>query len=294
MSMVGVDASAKVVGLSCWSSAVTPQPLAGGITNTNFVVQDGEDKFVVRIGADLPLHGILRTHEVASSRAAHAAGIAPEIVHYEPGVLVMRFIEGTTLTAADVANEKTLDRVAAILRGCHTNVHEYLRSTAPMFWVFQVCRNYLHTAREGKSRVADQFDRLDSLNVEFENAVGDIEPVFCHNDLLASNFIDDGERMWLIDWEYAGWNSALFDLANLSTNNELTVELEHYLFESYHGFTMDQPNLQRFRAFKCASLLRETLWSVVQEIHSDLDFDYAAYTDEQLERFDKAYDEFKA
>jgi thiamine kinase-like enzyme len=285
---------ARVADLSCWSNPVSPEPLSGGITNTNFLIQDGSERYVVRVGEDLPLHGILRTHELAASRAAHAAGLAPEIVHHEPGIMVLRYIDGAILTTKDMANEETLGRLGTLLRTCHTQMEYHLPGTAPIFQVFQVCRNYLRTARSGTSRVADQLDWLDALNGELEEAVGEIAPVFCHNDLLPSNFIDDGRRIWLVDWEYAGWNSALFDLANLSSNCELSPELENVLLASYYGHHADPQTIHRIRAYKCASLLRETLWSIVQEIHSHLDFDYAAYTDEQFTRLNSAYTAYKA
>lgn len=287
-----VEPSARVAELCCWSGEVEPRPLSGGITNTNFVVEDGGEKYVVRVGDDLPLHGILRTHELAACRAAHAAGLAPEIVHHETGILVMRFVEGATLTADDLANEAALDRVAALLRECHTGVKDHLYGSTPMFWVFHVCQGYLDAARRGESRWVKLLDRLSALNGELEEAVGAIAPVFCHNDLLPSNFIDDGSRLWLLDWEYAGWNAALFDLANLASNCALPPELEDYLLNAYFGLSPEPQTIRRYHAFKCASLMRETLWSVVQEIHSHLDFDYAAYTEENLSRFETAYDEY--
>lgn len=287
------EISSRVARLDCWLSTVSPQILVGGITNTNFIVEDNAEKFVVRVGEDLPLHGILRTHEVQSSQAAHAAGLAPEIVHHESGILVMRYIEGATLTATDVSDTDTLDRLAALLRVCHTEIQDQLSGPTPMFWVSQVCRSYLKSARQEVSRVANQLDRLEALNIEMEEAIGAINPVYCHNDLLPSNFIDDGKKIWLIDWEYAGWNSALFDLANLAANCELSPELEIYLLKTYHGQEIVHQTYHQYRAFKCASLLRETLWSVVQELYSHLDFDYATYTDEQFSRLEKAYEELK-
>jgi thiamine kinase-like enzyme len=290
---MAVSAQQRVAGLNCWSTEVFPQPLPGGITNTNFVIQDAAEKYAVRLGDDLPLHGILRCDEVVASRAAHAAGLAPEVVYWEPGVLVMRIIEGNTLTAQDVGNKSMLGRLAVLLHMCHDRMKDHLQGAAPVFCVFQACRRYLNAARIADSRVAGQLNKLDAMNGEFEEAAGSIEGVFCHNDLLPSNFIDDGDRIWMIDWEYAGWNSELFDLANLSSNFELSPELENHLLKTYHGHKPDQQTVHRFHAFKCASLLRKTLWSIVQEIHSELDFDYAAYTDEQLEKLDAAYEEYK-
>ena len=284
----------RAAGLACWSGAVEPEPLGGGITNTNFVVRDGGDTFVVRIGDDLPLHGVLRSQELSACRAAHACGLAPEIVHHEPGALVMRFVDGTTLTEDAVRRPEMLERIIALIRRCHATMPDHLRGATAMFWPFQVCRDYLATAREGKSRVDGQLDRLADINTERECATGPIQPVFCHNDLLAANFVDDGERLWLLDWEYAGWNSALFDLANLASNSQVPAAQEQWLMETYLGRGIAPEDLRRFHAMKCASLMRETLWSVVQELHATLDFDFAAYTEDNLARFDAAYEEFKA
>jgi thiamine kinase-like enzyme len=114
-----------------------------------------------------------------------------------------------------------------------------------------------------------------------------------HNDLLAANFIDDSKRLWLLDWDYAGYNAALFDLTNLSSNNELSPEQEDWILETYYQQPVTDRLHSRFAAMKCASLLRETLWSIVSEIHSTLDFDYEKYTEKNLSRFEKAYKTFQ-
>ena len=275
--------------LSCWSGPVDPEPLGGGITNTNFVVRDGHDTFVVRIGDDLPLHGIVRHQELTTCVAAHACGLSPEIVHHEPGAMVMRFIEARTLTADDIRQPQTLKRVTAVIRRCHTEMPRHLSGAASMFWVFQTCRDYIDTVSRGRGRLVGLLPELARRNERLEQATGPIRPVFCHNDLLASNFLDDGDSLWLLDWEYAGWNSAFFDLANLASNNEMTPEEETSLLETYFDRPPRAQDLATLRTMKCASLLRETLWSLVQEEHSTLDFDYATYTDDHLQRFRVAY-----
>jgi thiamine kinase-like enzyme len=117
--------------------------------------------------------------------------------------------------------------------------------------------------------------------------------VFGHNDLLAANFIDDGKRLWLLDWDYAGYNTALFDLANLSSNNALSAEQEDRILETYYQHSVTDGLRRRLAAMKCVSLLRETLWSIVSEIHSDLDFDYVNYTGKNISRFENAYKAFR-
>ena len=111
---------------------------------------------------------------------------------------------------------------------------------------------------------------------------------------LQSTASDDGDRIWLVDWDYAGFNSPLFDLSNLTSNNEFPPELEDRLLESYFGAPPDAETRRRYRAMGCASLLRETMWSMISEIHSTLDFDYVAYTEENLARFERAYAAFES
>jgi len=280
----------KAANLDCWSSSVVPEPLGGGITNTNFVVRDRGERFVVRIGDDIPVHGVMRFNEIAAARAAHAAGISPEVVYSAEGVFVMRFIEGRTLTEQDVCKPNYLERILPLLRACHTEIPKYFKGPALVFWPFHVCRNYISTAREGNTRLMGLLPRFEDMNEVLETTIGEIKLVFGHNDLLAANFIDDGERLWLLDWDYAGYNAELFDLANLSSNNAFSAELDNRLLEGYYQQSSTEKLRKSFTAMKCISLLRETLWSIVSEIHSAIDFDYESYTDKNIARLEQAYE----
>ena len=282
----------RAAALPCWSGPVEPKPLLGGITNVNFVVRDGGQRYFVRIGEDIPIHGVMRFNEVAAAQAAERAGLSPAVIYTEPGVMVIRFIDGRTLGPADVRDPARLESLVQMIRTCHHEVPKYLRGPVLMFWVFHVIRDYAATLREGQSRRVPLLNDLLAKAELLERTVGPIELVFGHNDLLAANFIDDGERLWLIDWDYAGFNSPLFDLANLASNNEYSPEMEERLLAAYFGEAPGEGLMRRFLAMQCASLLRETLWSMVSEIHSSLDFDFAAYTDENLARFERVYDEF--
>jgi thiamine kinase-like enzyme len=278
----------RAARLACWSGPVEPVPLAGGITNTNFVVVDRGRKLVVRIGDDIPVHHVFRAHELAAARAAHAAGLAPEIAHAEPGALVMAYIEGRTLAPEDAREPAMLARIVPLLRRCHDEVGRHLRGPGLLFWVFHVLRDYARTLEAGSSRMVPELPRLLGIAERLERAVGPIRLVFGHNDLLAANLRDDGRRLWLLDWEYAGYNSALFDLANLAGNNELPPEQEDRLLEAYYEAPVTDELRRRYAAMKCASLLREAMWSMVSELHSTLDFDYVAYTTGNLARFERA------
>ncbi len=284
----------RIAALSIWSGRVDPKPLAGGITNQNFKIEDRGRRYVVRVGHDLLVHGVVRATELAASRAAHLAGLSPAVVHAEPGILVLDFIEGRTFTAEDVRNPANLERLIEMVRRCHRDVPQHLRGPAAMFWVFHVVRDYGHTLREGESLHLSMLPDLLARADRLEAAVGPIEVVFGHNDLLAANFIDDGKRLWLLDWEYAGFNSPLFDLGGLASNSELSREQAERALALYFGKPVDDELRRRAAAMTAASLLRETMWSMVSEIHSTVDFDYAAYTAENLRRFEAAYAAFDA
>ncbi len=287
------DALSRVAGLDFWSSIVEPVPLGGGITNTNFIVDDRGQRFVVRVGDDIPIHGVMRFNELAAAHAAHHAGISPEIVYQAEGVFVMRFVEGRTLSEADIRQPQHLDRIVPLIQTCHTDIPKYLKGPMLVFWPFHVCRSYILTAKEGNSRMMNSLSYFVTLNEALEKAVGEVKIVFGHNDLLAANFIDDGKRLWLLDWDYAGFGADLFDLAGLASNNGLSPELEDRLLETYYQQPVTDRLRRRLAAMKCVSLLRETLWSMVSEIHSTIEFDYADYTTKNLSRLEQAYEAFQ-
>lgn len=282
------DALARAARLPCWVGPVEPEIIKGGITNANFLVKDCGQRYVVRVANDVPVHGIMRFNELAASRAAHAVGLSPEVVYAEPGAMVLRHIDGRTLTADLVREPAMLDRIVALIKRCHTEMPRHLRGPALFFWVFHAVRDYAASLRELRSPYVDRLQHLTDCAERLERMLGAIEVVYGHNDLLAANLIDDGSRLWLIDWDYAGFNTPLFDLGGLASNNDLTHAQESWLLERYFG-RRDADLERRFAAMRCASLLRESLWSMVSEWISTIDFDYAAYTQSNLARFTAAY-----
>lgn len=272
---------------------MTPERLSGGLTNLNFVVVDAGRRYVVRVGDDIPVHHILRWNERAASVAAHAAGISPRVVFVGEGVMVTDFIEGKTLKPEDVRDRSTLSRIVPVLQRCHRDVPKHLRGPALIFWVFHVIRDYAHTLRERGSRMIPELPRLLAAAEALEIASSPTDVVYGHNDLLAANLIDDGEAIWLIDWDYAGFGSPLFDLGGLASNCAFSPEDERFLLDAYYERRVSDELARRYAAMKCASLLRESTWSMVSEVTSSLDFDYVAYTNENLARFEGALRAFQ-
>ncbi len=280
---------AEVEALPFWTGKIKIWPLTGGITNRNYgVEQEDGQRFAVRLGKDIPEHGVMRFNEQAAARAAARAGLSPEIYYTAPGVMVSRLLPGRTLTPEEIRRPENLPRVAALIKLCHTGLVPYLHGPLLAFWVFHINRSYGATLRVNSSSLDAELARLLEVNDMLERRMGPVEVVFSHNDLLPGNVFDDGERLWLLDWDYAGFNSSLFDLANLASNNGFEPEHDAALLEAYFGAAPGARVWDAFRVSQCASLLRETLWSAVSEVSSGLNFDYKAYTAENLARFEAA------
>lgn len=289
---MSATAEQRVRELSCWRGPVTLEPLKGGLSNASYIVSDSRGKFVARVGEDFPCHHVFRDRELRASLAAFEAGLSPEVIHAEPGLMVVRFIEARTYAEADV--RKNLERCVEIVRKCHRDMKRLVTGPASIFWVFHVLRDYGHTLRAGfhrrKGDVPGWLAAVDTL----EDAQIPLPVVFGHHDLLPGNFMDDGERLWLIDWEYGGFGTAMFDLANIAANNSLDETQERQLLEIYFDRTPDETTLRAFDAMKTASALREAMWGMVSELHLNAPgVDYAAHADEYLGRYERALKTFQ-
>jgi thiamine kinase-like enzyme len=249
---------------------VSIAPLGGGITNRNFKVEADGQEFVLRIGGtDTELLGIDRGAEHAASLVAAELGLGPEVVAFiEPeGYLVTRYVHGE-VGKVDAA------RVGAALCLLHDGP-----ALPGRFDSFRIVEAYRATAGEHGVTVPSEYERAKEIadQIERRRSRAPLRP--CHNDLLNANFIDDGMRLWLVDWEYAGMGDPFFDLGNFAVNHELTEEGEHALLTAYGSDDGDAVVLMRFM-----SDFREAMWGIVQLGISELDFDFAAYAEEHFGR----------
>lgn len=291
MSAHNADPETLIRALPLWRGSIDIAPLLGGITNKNYVVTDGDRRVVVRLGGDIPVHGVMRFNELAASRAAGAAGVSPKVLDAAPMAMALEYISGRTYEPQDVRVNR--QRCVDLVKRVHREVARHLRGPTLAFNVFHIIRDYAHTLVEDRSRIAAQLPRLLAASEILEKATGPIDLVFGHNDLLAANFIDDGRQLWLVDWDYAGWNTPLFDLGGLSSNNGFNAVDDDAMLKEYFEAPVTDALRRRFKAMVCASHLREALWSFVSESRSAIDFDYAAYSDENLTRFEGAWAAFR-
>jgi len=275
-----MDVDAIVAGI--WpGEQARVEVLGGGITNHNFKVDLAEGSYVLRIaGRDTSLLGIDRSVEHEASLAAAAVGVGPDVVAFvEPeGYLVTRFIEGSIVPIDRMREAESIKRVAQALRAVHRGP-----SLSARFLSFRVVEDYRTTAFSHGAEVPPSFAWARQIARRVERARGAFPERPCHNDLLNANFIDDGERIRIVDWEYAGMGDVFFDLANFSINHGFRRQERHGLLAAYFG-TVRPEDERALELMLFMSDFREAMWAVVQGAVSELDFDFGAYAAEHFER----------
>jgi thiamine kinase-like enzyme len=260
-------------------------PLEGGITNRNYSVVLGGRRYVIRVpGKDTDLLGIDRQAEKEANEHAAVAGVAPAVVSMlkDPPCIVTVFIDGRGMEAEELRGADNLVEVARSLRAIHES-----GVTLPVdFDSFRVVERYAKTAAGRGVEIPEAYQRAHEHAARIEATLSgpEHEPVPCHNDLLAANFLHDGAQIWIFDWEYAGMGDRYFDLGNFSVNNELDEAGQTDLLEAYFGEPPDARRAATLNLMRFMSDFREAMWGVVQSGVSDLDFDFTGYATKHFDR----------
>jgi thiamine kinase-like enzyme len=266
----------------------TVTELAGGLTNTNYKVVTADGAYVVRVSAkDAGLLAIDRENEYLNSVSAAEAGVGAEVVDYVPqhSLLVLEFIEGQTQSAEDLRRGDKLEMVAAACRRLH--------SAAPFrddFNMFRIQHRYLGLVQERGFRLPDRYLEFEPQvrRIEAAMAVRDEGTLPCNNDLLAENFIDTGGAFRLIDYEYSGMNDACFELGNVWSESNLSLDQLDELVTHYYGRRL-RNRIARARLWGLMSKYGWTLWASIQDGVSDIDFDFWEWG---MEKYERAVAEF--
>jgi len=262
-----------------------PEPLDGGITNRNYRTRfDGRD-YVIRVpGKDTSLLEIDRGAERVANERAAAIGVAPAVAAAldDPPAIVTVFVEGRGMEPAELREPATMTNIARSLRA----IHDLGKSLPTTFDSFRIVETYADTARERGATIPAAYGEAHEQAARIEAALTGPEhdPVPCHNDLLAANFIRGEDQLWVVDWEYAGMGDRYFDLANFAVNNELGEASELALLEAYFAEPATTRRIATLRLMKFMSDFREAMWGVVQTALSELDFDFHGYAAKHFER----------
>ena len=275
----------KAVGrVSLWKGReVSVSQLSGGLTNENYLVEDGSARYVMRIpGQSTELLSIDRENEVYNTKAAAMTGIGPRVLEHVPGldVLVLEFIPGQTMSAKTLQSQAMATRMADSFRRLHS-APRFLKD----FDMFRLIEYYLRIVDEHRVTIPDGYRDWLPVVDRIESAVraAALPSVSCHNDLLCENFIDDGNALRIVDYELSGNNDPCFDLGNTAQEAAFSEELRAALCQAYFG-RRDPRQLARMNLFALMSDVGWTLWGAIQAKISAVDFDFRGYYTERWER----------
>lgn len=262
--------------------SVAVEPLAGGLTNTNYKVTAGRETVVVRIpGKETHLLAIDRDNEQHNARAAAETGVAPRVLEIlDRQIALLEFLPGRTMTNQTLQEPGMPTRIAQSLRRLHR-----ARPFASDFNMFRLIERYLDVCRSENAVLPNDYhqerDKVERIESAFARAP--VQAVPCHNDLLAGNYIDDGTTLWLIDFEYSGNNDPCFEVGNtaqeLNYDDPRLEELGRAYFDSW-----DDGWRARVKLSMILSDVGWTLWGAIQQRISDIPFDFWGWAMEKWTR----------
>ena len=260
-----------------------PVPLQGGITNRNFLVSFGGRQCVVRLpGKDTGLLGIDRTAERLAGERAAALGIAPAVLSAGEDYLVTEFLDGEPAGPDRLRDEP--EPVARALRAFHDSGLQL----PTRFWVPDLLDDYARIVVDRGGSLPAPYQQVSELARAIATVLPLMQPVPCHDDLLPANVLIAADRTVLVDWEYAGMGHRLFDLGNVSVNNEFDGQADERLLQAYFGEPPTPARRAALALMRIMSDAREAAWGVLQRAVSELEFDFEQYADEHFERFEQA------
>jgi thiamine kinase-like enzyme len=273
-----------IAAVPAWAGAgVSVTPITGGLTNRNFRVEAGGVPYFVRIpGPGTELLAVDRANELFNTRAAAEAGAGPRVVHHLPAwdVIVLEWLEARTMSNEAFAAPGAAARIAAALRRLHAGPR--FRDD---FDMVALSARYLREIDARGIPVPDGYrEHLDAVpRIDAALRARPLATVPCHNDLLAENYLDDGRRLWIVDYEYSGNNDPTFELGNTAQELGFDDGRLRELVTAYFG-TATAALVARCRLQMIMSDVGWTLWAAIQARISDIDYDFWGWAVERWAR----------
>ena len=259
-------------------------PLSGGLTNSNFKVEVDDTSYFVRVpGASTELLAVDRSNEVHNSKAAFVAGVGPKVIYHIPefNSMVLEFLNGKTMSKDSLNEPGQPSRMAESIKRLHAGPRFLLD-----FNMFRLTEYYLSLCRDRDFKTPDGYpDRVPTIKrIEAAMNVRPLETVPCNNDLLAENYIDDGEQLWLIDYEYSGNNDPTFELGNTCQEMQFNDNQIAEVCAAYFG-EASPAMIARMKLNMIMSDVGWGLWAAIQAKISTIDFDFWGWA---IERWGRA------
>ena len=284
----------KLQALPFFKGSLDLKFIEGFMANDNYIVSDDSNKYVVKIGGDKQDYGVVRSYEIEASKAGYRAGISPKVFYFDDSILVFQYIQSNHLTPKKVKEKETLKKIIHLIKIVHKEVVNFLEGPNLSNDIFQMINVKIFHLKEKNNPHTDKLNKFIKECEIFEKESKSYEKVFTHNDFFYKNILDDDKKLWLIDWEFSGFNSPYLDLANLSKNNEFSEDDDNFILEEYYEDSITSKSKFKLHLFKCVSLLNEVLWSMISEISSKKVFDFVSYTNNMLKRYEKQFDYYNS
>lgn len=279
-----------VAKLDDWKGKdISIQHLSGGLTNTNYKVTVDGTPFFIRVpGEGTELLAIDRNNEHHSARVAAQAGIGPKVLHHLPeyDVMILEFLNGKTMSKDSLNESGMPTRMAQSIKRLHAGERLILD-----FNMFRLTEYYLSLCKERNIKIPDGYLERMSLVDEIERAmaVKPLAAVPCNNDLLAENYIDDGDQLWLIDYEYSGNNDPTFELGNTCQEMQFNDEQIAEVCAAYFG-DASADKIARMKLNMIMSDVGWGLWAAIQANISTIEFDFWGWAIERWGRAEQKMD----
>ncbi|MGJ4856383.1 phosphotransferase [Labrys sp. La1] len=255
----------RLAALPLWGGPVAIEAMTGGLTNRNLLITAKTGRFVARIADDNAAHDIDRAAEQAATRAASECGLGPELVWAEPGLMILRYIDGKTLRSADLAGAAKLRRSLALLGRVRREMPARYDGTRRDRSPIALLTGYAKRLATEPNRWQQAIDRYRPLIERLRARLELLPSGFAHNDVHGDNIIDDGERLWLLDWEYAGYGQPLVDLASLVNNAGLRDEAIEIGLADWLGHAPTHSEGEDFATTRLAAAMRDLFWGYAQD-----------------------------
>ncbi len=249
----------------------------GGLTNLVYRVRHGTDTYLLRIPGVGTEAYIDRSIEAHDAQVAAAAGVSAQVLFFDPddGLMLAEYIDGTTLDAGGFKNPGSITRAATALR----RMHQHPQPFKKRFDVFEQIDEYLDLVNQLKAPLPEGYQQVkaeaDAVRRALLARSVDLAP--CHCDPLAENFIDTGERVYIVDWEYAGNNDPMWDLGDVSVEAEFDSDQDQCLLAAYFDGDPPADQVARMMMYKMLCDLLWTLWGIVQHANKNPADDFWAY-----------------
>jgi len=258
----------------------------GGLTNLVFRVDRGDQHYVLRIPGKGTEEYINRTHEARAAREAARVQVSPAVLHADPatGVMVTRFIDHAETMSAETFKSQpgAPGRAGAVFRQLHSADAVFTFR----FELFAMIDDYLKVLAGKDTELPlgyhDVVQEADIVRAALQ--AHPLPHTACHCDPLCENFLDTGERMWLVDWEYSGMNDPLWDLGDLSIEGQFGEAQEEEMLRAYFGGEARPSDRGRMVIYKAMCDLLWTLWGLIQHANRNPADDFWAYALRRFER----------